>query len=362
MYLPRIDDLIDEQRIVYEAAPDKHLFVAGPPGSGKTSLAVWRARQLVDMGHEVVLITKSRMLVELARQLGESRFGVFTMHEFVSRDYSQRTGQSVPQFAPFEWDWPKLLLSCAECGLTLGRLHMIIDEGQNLPAGFFQWAVRYGAAVVTVFADENQTTDAGSASLRNIRDAGLPDPIRLTSNHRNTEEIARVAEYFHRTTVNMPPATVRRGRSGEKPLLENWRNWDDLAQRIATRYRNRKEAIGVIVWRKEDVDTLFAALQAILSPDNRVNFYTSKAGNEANIITHAPGITVLSGESAIGLEFDTVFLQDLDRSLPCINPQQFRRMYMLCARARNSLILVNGPTALNSAQIAALPDNSLLDR
>lgn len=38
MKLPKLDDLVDEQMLVYEHDPDENLFVAGPPGSGKPVL------------------------------------------------------------------------------------------------------------------------------------------------------------------------------------------------------------------------------------------------------------------------------------------------------------------------------------
>ena len=67
MKLPKLDDLIDEQSVVYDHRPNEHLFVAGPPGSGKTSLAVLRARFLGDLGQTVALVTRNRMLASLAR-------------------------------------------------------------------------------------------------------------------------------------------------------------------------------------------------------------------------------------------------------------------------------------------------------
>jgi superfamily I DNA/RNA helicase len=47
MNLPSLDDLTPEQWSVYDQPPDASLIVVGPPGSGKTSLAVHRARFLV---------------------------------------------------------------------------------------------------------------------------------------------------------------------------------------------------------------------------------------------------------------------------------------------------------------------------
>ena len=107
-----------------------------------------------------------------------------------------------------------------------------------------------------------------------------------------------------------------------------------------------------------------ALIRTAIAKPARVNCYTNEAapGAEFGIRLLEPGVTVLTGESAIGLEFESVFLQDLTRSLPCKTEMQYRRMYMLCARARNSLILVNGPDPLSAEQIADLPPPKLLSR
>jgi SAM-dependent methyltransferase len=209
----------------------------------------------------------------------------------------------------------------------------------------------------------DQTTNPLTASLREIRNAGLPEPIRLQANHRNTEEIALVAEHFHCSAI-LPPATVQRGRNGDTPRLVSISTWNEFVIIVATRYKNQAGSIGVIVCRVEDAKNLCEQLKRALPAPIRVDMYTNKTpkGDENNIQTLARGITILTGESAIGLEFDTVFLQDLHRSLPCQTVEQSRRMYMLCARARNSLILINGPTALAPNQIAALPHPNYLNR
>jgi superfamily I DNA/RNA helicase len=129
------------------------------------------------------------------------------------------------------------------------------------------------------------------------------------------------------------------------------------------RFQNRGGSIGVIAYNVADVTTLYGLLKGTL-PSARVDMYTNSASPEAEdaIRLRDAGITIISGESAIGLEFDTVYLQDLGRSLPTAYPVDYRRLYMLCARARDSLILVNGPDALTAAQLSSLPPAPILDR
>lgn len=362
MKLPKLDDLADEQMIVYEHDPENNLFVVGPPGSGKTSLAVLRAKFLRELDKRLVLVTRNKMLAALAGQLDGEALVAKTMSAFIAKTYYDRFARNVPELSPYVYDWDTIIRDFATAEVEPTLEHLVIDEGQNLPAGFFRWAVRFGARTLTIFADEDQTTDSLRASLQDIFDAGMPEPIRLQANHRNTAEIAAVAEHFHRSQV-LPPGIVQRRRGGEIPRLAQPRSWDELVALVATRFQNRAQAIGVIVYRRDDVLQVQEKLVGALPAGTRIDAYVSGGrGAAEDIRLLDTGITVLSSESVIGLEFHAVYLQDLDRSLPCNSTEAFRRMYMLCARARDNLTLVDGPFALNASQIADLPGPALLAR
>ncbi len=113
-----------------------------------------------------------------------------------------------------------------------------------------------------------------------------------------------------------------------------------------------------------DAINIHTALRDALPPPSRVDVYTSDspAGAELDIRLFDPGVTVLTSESVIGLEFDAVYLLDLARSLPCETPVDWRRMYMLCARAKDALVLIDEPDHLTATQLAALPNPPILVR
>lgn len=368
MRLPSFTELTDEQKKVFLQDPLKSILVVGPPGTGKTSCALWKAQILAaDYGLNVTLVTRNRMLAALAVQISKDHGGApvnsVTMHGCVSKDYFRnRFSYPIPQHEQYQYDWDEIMKLYEAGGVQPSVDHLIVDEGQNLPIEFFIWAKRFLAKEMSVFADENQTTDVAGCRVGELARVGYTKAIPLTINHRNTEEIADLVATFH-VRGKVPPAPARRGRSGDAPRLMQVATWQELAQRVAVRYQNVGAAVGVILYEQSHITSFHRLLNALL-PNDRVDYYTSQAepGAEQAIRMRDRGVTIISGQSAIGLEFETVFLQDLNRSLPMWQDVDYRRMYMLCSRARDTLILVNGPVTLSTAQLAALPLPPLLER
>ena len=93
MRLPTWEELVsvEEQLEVLEHPLDQSLFVVGPPGSGKTVLAVYRAQMVAEAEaaqteaeQPVAIVTFSRMLRRLLALLDEQRSTYAkTMHSFV---------------------------------------------------------------------------------------------------------------------------------------------------------------------------------------------------------------------------------------------------------------------------------------
>lgn len=377
MRLPSFNELFPEQYAIYNSPTDASILVVGPPGSGKTSMAIWRALLLVGPEHQksVVLITRNRLLSAVAEQLARDGDGdgdgadihSTTMHTYFSKEYYQRFKENVPTspYDNYEYDWNEILRKYGELNVQPDLDHLIVDEGQNVPLGFIQWALRFKARAVSIFADEHQSTSNSGCKISDLAKEGFSEAFVLTTNHRNTQEISNVIAHFH-SDRRLPVATPRRGGGYDRPNLMPIQTWGQLADVVARRLSNRAESIGVIVFNIAHVDIVKKLITERL-PQARVDsyIYTDKPGAETAIQMRDHGVTVLSGESAIGLEFDTLYLQDLSRSLPTLEPIQKRRLYMLCARARDKLVLVDGPICvgvLDAKQLTSLPTDPILER
>ena len=361
MRLPTYDEIArdEEQLEVYETPFDESLFVVGPPGSGKTVLAVHRARMLASDDITVVLITYNRMLRRLIAQLTEDQIEAQTMHQFVSAHYQAQATAQAPATAPFVYDWNAMFATLERRGVTPEPTHVIVDEGQDLPKGFFRYLRDFAATTVSVFADEDQALTDERSTLRDIKEAArLEDPVLLSANHRNTPEIAHVAEHFHAGDAPVPE--VNRPPSGELPRVILYHE-GDATLRIANWYRARGGRVGVAVVKNRTGQDLYSRLRKQLA-DQRVQFYTSNSRNENEIDLLASGITILNVKSIKGQEFDTVFIMEVDELLLEAGEASKRTMYMLCARARDNLFLMHDGERLPRALLDRLPGADVLEQ
>ena len=369
MRLPAWEELesVEEQLGVLEWPLDKPLFVAGPPGSGKTVLAVRRAQMIAEAGLGTLIVSYNRMLRRLINLL-DQRLEAKTMHGHVGPDYRQRAGKDVPTLPhdSHAFIWNEMMRVLNDMGVGPNRAHLVVDEGQDLDRGFFVYASRHISQVLSVFADDDQALRDQQTTLEQIKSAvRFPDdpilPILLTQNHRNTPEIARLAEHFH-DGGRLPAATVQR-RAGERPRLSEMSSLEAIVERVANWRTNQGGSIGIIVSRNDECGQPLHDLLRQRLPESRVDFYRGDRRNEGRINVLEAGVTVLNKESVKGQEFDSVFVLELNRFLPCQNDSEKRGVYMMCSRARDHLWLICGPGgSLTQAVEDALPGPEILER
>lgn len=352
----------EEQLAVLETPFDQSLFVAGPPGSGKTVLAVRRAQMLAEAGHSVVLVTYNRMLRRLIEQMTgeEKKIHVQTMHSFVSYHYRKQTnGSRAPRLKDYIYDWNRMFKTLNSCDVQPGLTHVIVDEGQDLPKDFFRYLRDFVATTIIVFADEEQALSGKRSTLGDIKEAaGLDGPVLLKYNHRNRPEIARVAEHFH--AGNVPIPVVTREPLGEIPEVRLYPQ-EGVVSLIVSWYRNRGGRIGVAVVQNNIGETLCSQLRAQLLGES-IHFYTNINRNENEINLLRQGIIILNVQSIKGQEFDTVFVMEFNQLLLEASEVNQRKMYMLCSRARDHLFLMHDGDHVPPELLQQLPDDGILKR
>ncbi|KQV14965.1 MULTISPECIES: hypothetical protein [unclassified Kitasatospora] len=332
-------DLTSTQRASLDSLPfhGNHLL-SGPPGSGKSLLAVQRAVMLALNGAKPVLLTRSNLLRQslapTVSALGPKDEGVevSTTHSWLAQWY----GSDAPRAENGWYDWPAFYERAA---LTPPdeALAFVVDEGQDMPPGFYRLCRVLGIPT-TVYADECQRLTTTHSTLAEIG-SGLGDCTRheLGGNHRNTRQIAELASVFH-TGAHPPPLPDREGPLPRLHHLTRPGSLTDLLVTLAERHP--RHSIGVILDSTQAQFDLLTRLER-RAPSLKPQLYTSRAtgGRYRTLDLTRPGIVIINRASAKGLGFDTVVIPDIHTDAAVDTTSAALRMtyYVLATRAREEL-------------------------
>ena len=376
MKFPPFADLDKDQKKVYvESPPTGALLITGPPGTGKTVIAMHRALRLASDERPVAVIMFSKVLSRYTSNFEGMPRNVHVDHanHWFRAWFEAAFGKKNQLFDRYHNpNWKKIHQAIVECDEIdiLKKLcwgHLIIDEGQDFPPTMYRSlmaVIRHKLIqddekpTLTVFADENQTIKENNSSIVELIEE-LNATVqtkrlwRLDKNYRNSTEIARFSKHFQvrgsssvklpeRETLQPPSIVVH---------LDVDSPYDQIA-RFTTNLGNLE--VGVIVFGGiQDVLYSYTSINRRvreLGLDCLVQGYVSRAGTEISNVDKLafdspPSITVVHSQSAKGLEFDAVFLLNLN----ALNPRDdgeldsFKRLYVASSRARDYLfILVAG--------------------
>ena len=370
--MPTYTKLSKEQKKILEDIDlDANLLVVGPPGTGKTVIAMYRAQQMAKQALEigetgerlVRMIMYNKVLSHYSgswvSDVFEKHVDVRTIHSWGCSVWKTARGQS--QFPPaltpndkFNYDWSIIRKQVLQAGQNIGRV--VIDEAQDMSPAFFKELATItvgskGVGSVCLFADENQRlTEGKNSSLSDMRkQLGSLLEISecpLTENYRNTTEIAEFASKFYVGLSSGIPK-LPKNRNGEKPRIIGYKGGTlSMVESIVRFARNSpKSSILVIAPSSARVIEFRNAIEAQLKPTSRsVRAYSSgKKDHPAEKLQLGldGSITVLHWQSMKGVEADAVFVvhvEELDLGNDSDRTEKMR-LYVMCSRARNMLEL-----------------------
>ncbi|TVQ89349.1 MAG: hypothetical protein EA400_07585 [Chromatiaceae bacterium] len=382
--LPDIQDLSKEQeRARLLPREGRHLIVGGP-GTGKSIIALLRTRahHRPKGAQDYVFLVYNRLLLEASRELVD---GAVNAHPWISwfKDmYRRALGQPCPVIdgQSFALDWEAIRVAI-ENALEIrppATPFVIIDEGQDMPAGFYRALVQLGFEHVYVVADQNQRITDEHSSLHEIVIELAIDPaarVELADNYRNCDRIARLALGFCIEDPASPCLKLPLERHcTREPLLIDYGpgcawTFDDLIGRILkAAARDPARLFGIITADNATRRRWLEALRGhpVTLDQGRPRIVTYASGDEdGDHRFGAGGIFVINAQSAKGLEFDTVFLADIDGYR--FDPESHnyrddlkRRFYVMISRAREQVILLRRAGAPCPADAILPLDPSLL--
>lgn len=354
--LPGIQDLSKEQEAARALRKEGQHLIVGGPGTGKSVLALIRARRHQRDADEFQFLVFNHILNRASNQLFGTGLVSSTWDSWFRRTFQELAGQAVPLRAPtqngyrgIDWDGVEEIVHALPDTETSRPPFLVIDEGQDMPASFYQTLVALGFDRFFVVADQNQQITDEKSSRQDIAERlaiKASDVIELKQNYRNGYAVARLAREFYTGDPASPPPELPQSAPGALPLLCYYEdgNLDNVAQRILRLAdRDPRELIGVIAPSNVVRERWLAALRTVATPlDNaRPTIETYHGQHRADIAFDQGGILVINAQACKGLEFDTVVLADIDehfyrREDPDVAKRLF---YVMVARAKERVFM-----------------------
>lgn len=208
----QILELTQRQYLVMETLRwVKRVAVAGGAGTGKTLLAIEKAKRLADEGRRTLLVCYNRPLGDFLRtQLGtHPNLSVSTFHQFC---YEQAIARGIGLADPesprlprsyFDQEMPLALMESLDACPQARYDAIVVDEGQDFRPSWWT-AIEMANAETTngilyVFYDDNQRVYRTPSAMP----SGLI-PVVLEKNLRNTVPIFNLAHRFYRGGQMVP--------------------------------------------------------------------------------------------------------------------------------------------------------------
>ena len=366
--LPTYEDLSKEQDEILDLPLDANHLIIGPPGTGKTVMAIHRARMLHEKRGEPTLILMYNKLLCTYTSAAIEGLGIegiaTTYHKWFPNFFKEAYGIAPPKIDRYTFDWEACLKVIVSNPIPpKKKYHLLVDEGQDMPKAFFI-LLPHIAQTLTVFADENQSITPDQSTIADIKSAtGITEVHTLTLNYRNTLPIAKLAASFHVGIQTGIAKVADTGRGGSLPVLDADENISSAVTRLVNLESSRSnEPIGVLVFKKEIQKKLYNRLLGKTRRTPQIYSSDEEVMRDREAVDWTkPGIKIVAYQSAKGLEFNTVILPEFQAYTFPPDSLAFRMMlYVLVSRARKELFITYSgdgtPASLNKFDMTLLDD------
>ena len=357
--LPNIGDLSKEQDAALELPKDGQHLIVGGPGTGKTVMALLRARRYHREKDDYVFLVWNHLLKQASEQLADWPLKIDTWERWFGRLFKRSTDRQLPRienesdgYSPV--DWNAVLNDIQEVRQTSRKPNLVIDEGQDMPPQFYRALVDLGFEHFYVVADQNQQITEVNSSRKDIEDAldiDSKDVVELRKNYRNSTAVAKLAHKFYTGDRASPPPEIPE-RPGDPPLLIAYSpdRIDGICRNIVLRVdRDPGKLVGVIAPNNNVRESFLNHLKSTdpgTLDHGLPRIDTTYSGDKSEIRFDLGGLIVINAQNCKGLEFDDVVLADVDQHVFWHNdPDRTKKLfYVMSARAlagsRHNLFLL----------------------
>ena len=354
--LPGIQDLSKEQEAARALPKEGQHLIVGGPGTGKSVLALIRARRHQRDGEDYLFLVFNHLLNRASGQLFGNDLVARTWIGWFLETFQSITGRPTPRapktdgYREIDWASVTQIVHDLPEGENRRTPFLVIDEGQDMPPDFYSALVNLGFERFFVAADQNQQITEKNSSRKELQDClaiETRDVIELRHNYRNDYRVAKLANAFYTGDPASPPPELPAPAPGPEPILYTY-DHDSLETvvRAILRLADRdpRQLIGIIAPSNRIRERYFEALRSADVPlDNPPpTIVTHYGGKDPTEVTFDEGgVLVINAQACKGLEFDTVVLADIDEHfIPLADLDAARRrFYVMVARARERVFM-----------------------
>lgn len=352
--LPNVQDLSKEQELARHLPLEGQYLIVGGPGTGKSVVALLRMKRLQEEEKDALFLVYNRLLEHSSFLFAGEFLERKTWISWFSDLYKRMFNKNIPRLTSYyDWDWQAILLEIENRGeITVNTdLFLVIDEGQDMPREFYEALIELGFENFYILADQNQQiTEKNSSRQELVVALGLEEDevIELTNNYRNTLPIARLSQCFYTDPASPRPKLPEERKSLFAPLLYTYQSttFYQICRRILKIADSEPhKLIGIICPNNKIREKYYNTLETMNTLElehGKPLIHTYAYSKVSTLPFNQGGIMIINLQSCKGLEFDTVFLADINNYIIFQQDEDLlkKQLYVASSRAIERLILL----------------------
>lgn len=279
-------ELDDYQVKIINKRTDNSFILKGCAGSGKSILALWKAKQIQNEGR------------------GTYQFIVFTkaLKQYMS-DGVKQVGINANN-VDYHWQWENRGAPSAD--------YIIVDEAQDFSKEDILKFKDKAKKALLLYGDSAQQlykfiTNKTTVSMEEIAVITGCQTEQLVFNHRLPRKVARLAEYVSSTDDDLEGRC--RNEGAEKPKILQYNSFESQLDAVAEIINNRSlEDVGIFFRNNADVEKAYNYLK------NKGLNVEAKFNRTIDLNFNSDNPKLMTYHSSKGLQFEAVFMPECTAS------------------------------------------------
>lgn len=314
-------ELDEYQRVVINKKSDNSLVIKGCAGSGKSIIALWKAKEIQANGHSYIYIVYTKALKQYMydgiSQIGINENNVDTYGRCFnwSKDENDKWIQGSWKKGHFDY----IIVDEAQ-DFSLNALKILKANSNKI--------LLYGDSAQTLYSefsfDKNPTVD-----METIKSFFKIPLESLVFNHRLPKKIARIAEYLNDEGDDLEVRCKNEG--SETPRIIRYNSFDEQLDAIDRVIKNRKfQDVGILFKKVDEVK------KASVFFKNKGLNVEAKINDKIDLNFNSDNPKLMPYQSSKGLQFEVVFLPECS----CSGDNEKNSLYVALTRSYQSLYVM----------------------